>query len=47
MKFLADENLALTIITTLRNAGFDVMDIKEKFRSARDREILEMVNNED
>ena len=29
MKFLTDENIAKTVVNTLRKAGYDVKDIKE------------------
>lgn len=30
MKFLTDENIAISVVKFLRNKGFDVKDIKEE-----------------
>jgi predicted nuclease of predicted toxin-antitoxin system len=43
MKFLADENVSVTLLKGLRNAGFEVIDVKEKkLFGLPDEKILEM-----
>ena len=47
MKFLADENIASSVVKALRKAGYDVKDIKEeKMQRAKDTAILTMALQE-
>lgn len=47
MKFLTDENVAVSVVQTLRIAGYDVKDIKkEKLCGTSDRKILELASKE-
>ena len=46
MKFLTDENVASSVVKTLRSQGFDVMDVKEKqLKSISDTVLLSIANN--
>ena len=48
MKFLADENIATSVVSDLRKAGFDTKDIKEEnLRGASDKIILNIASAED
>ena len=48
MKFLTDENIAISVVNFLRAKGFDVKDIKEeKLFGLADRKILELAINEE
>ena len=48
MKFLTDENIAVSIVRALRDNGFDVKDVKEeKFHGSTDLEILAIANKEE
>ena len=48
MKFLSDENIARSVIRDLRNAGFDVKDIKEeKLYGLSDRKIVDLALDEE
>lgn len=43
MKFLADENVTVSLVKSLRNVGFEVIDIKKKkLFGFADEKILEM-----
>jgi predicted nuclease of predicted toxin-antitoxin system len=43
MKFLTDENVANTVVRTIRSIGFDVKDIKEeKLFGISDKKIIEI-----
>ncbi len=43
MKFLTDENVATSVVSDLRNAGFDLKDIKEeKLQGTNDKKIIEL-----
>ncbi len=47
MKFLTDENIATSVVHALRNAEFDVKDIKEeKLQGTTDKEILDLALRE-
>jgi len=47
MRFLADENVASSVVENLRNAGHDVKDVKEeKLYGIADREILQLAVKE-
>lgn len=47
MKFLTDENIAISVVKDLRKAGFDVKDIKEEdLYGTSDNEILKIAINE-
>ena len=48
MKFLADENIASSVVQELRNRGFDVKDIKEdNLRGATDRILIRIADKEE
>lgn len=48
MKFLADENIASSLVKEIRKKNFNIKDIKEeKFYGISDNAIIEMANNED
>ncbi len=48
MKFLTDENVALSVIRALRQASFDVRDIKEEgFYGLSDQKICQFALDED
>lgn len=41
MRFLADENVALSVVKALRKAGHDVFDVKESgLRAAADSRLI-------
>ena len=40
MKFLTDENINFRIVKVLREAGYDVKDVKEEMKSSKDIEVL-------
>jgi predicted nuclease of predicted toxin-antitoxin system len=40
MRWIVDENVSATLIRTLRDAGHDVLSVKESMRGARDTDIL-------
>ena len=42
MRILADENIELEIINALRNAGFEVISVRETSIGAADDEILQI-----
>src|SRR3989344_1273193 len=47
MKFLTDENIATSVVHALRNAEFDVKDIKEeRLQGTSDEEILDLALRE-
>ena len=47
MKFLTDENVALSVLRALRNADFDVKDVKEEKRyGITDKELLAVAHQE-
>ncbi len=47
MKFLTDENIAVSIVESLRIAGYDIKDIKEeKLGGVPDSRVLELANEE-
>ncbi|MEK6903917.1 MAG: DUF5615 family PIN-like protein [Nanoarchaeota archaeon] len=47
MKFLTDENIATSVVFDLRNAEFDVKDIKEeKLQGTSDKAIIELALEE-
>ncbi len=47
MKFLTDENIAISVVKAIRVAGFDVKDVKEeKLYAASDKELLTLANKE-
>lgn len=47
MKFLTDENIAKSVVNSLRKAGFNVKDIKEEnLQGTSDKNILNLANNE-
>ncbi len=47
MKFLTDENIAKSVVNSLRKAGFNVKDIKEEnFQGTSDKDILNLADNE-
>lgn len=47
MKFLTDENIAKSVVNSLRKAGFNVKDIKEEnLQGTNDKDILNLANNE-
>ncbi|MBI2056832.1 DUF5615 family PIN-like protein [Candidatus Pacearchaeota archaeon] len=48
MKFLADENIASSVVQELRNQGFDVKDVKEgDLRGATDRTLIRIADKEE
>lgn len=48
MKFISDENVAKSVVHALRNAGFDIKDIKEEnLHSLPDKDIMQIAFNED
>ena len=48
MRFLTDENVAVSVMKKLRNKGYDVKDVKEENLSGFDDEkILSIANKED
>ena len=48
IRFLADENIATSLVKSLRKNGFDVKDIKEeKLYGIADKEALEIAKKED
>lgn len=41
MRFLADENVALSVILSLRNAGYEVFDVKQtKLQGKADKDLI-------
>ena len=44
MKFLADENVGLEVVKSLRNSGFDIKSVIEINPGATDAQILSMAN---
>lgn len=47
MKFLTDENIAVSVVRSLRQAGFDVKDAKEqKLHGTSDTELLSIAHKE-
>ena len=40
MRFLANENIARSVVTGLRDAGHDVLSVKESMRGQDDKTIL-------
>ncbi len=48
MKFLTDENVATSVVRALREAGFDVKDIKEEqLHGVSDNDVLRLASRED
>lgn len=48
MKFLTDENVAVSLVKSLRNMKFDVKDVKEeKLYGLKDKELLKLGAKED
>ena len=48
MKFLADENIANSVVQKLRNLGFDIKDVKENnLRGAADRTLIRIADKEE
>lgn len=48
MRFLTDENIAVSIVKFLRNKGFDVKDVKEEsLYGSSDKDIFELAKKED
>lgn len=48
MKFLADENIAVSVVHSLRKAGFDVEDVKEEnLCGVSDHHLLKLAYDED
>ena len=48
MKFLTDENVAVSVVGFLRQEGFDVKDVKEELlHGSPDRKIFELAKKED
>jgi predicted nuclease of predicted toxin-antitoxin system len=47
IKLLANENFPYTSIKVLRNAGFDVLAIGEKYTGIRDHEVMEIAVKEE
>lgn len=48
MRFLTDENIATSVIKSLRNRGYNVKDVKEEnLYGSDDEKILSISNNED
>jgi len=48
MKFLTDENIAASVVHALRDAGFDVKDVKEEqLYGVSDKEVLQLASRED
>ena len=45
MKFLADENIGLEVVKSLRNLGFDINSVIEVDRGATDAKILSFANS--
>ena len=43
MKFLADENIPNDLIHTIRDSGFDVDSVKEKYKSYSDFKLIQIV----
>lgn len=47
MKFLTDENIALSVVQNLRKAGFDVKDVKEEhLEGSSDKTLLQLAQKE-
>lgn len=46
MNFLANENFPLCSVRLLRNAGHDVISVIETTPGAKDRQVLNLANNE-
>ena len=47
MRFLTDENIAVSIVKFLRNKGFDVKDVKEEsLYGSPDKDIFELAKKE-
>lgn len=46
MRFLADENVAQTVLDVLRRRGFDVVSIGETQAGVADREVLDRANTD-
>lgn len=47
MKLLADENIERELVAALREAGFDVADVKEQFPGVDDDEVLLLAKKTD
>lgn len=48
MKLLTDENIHATVVKTLSERGFDVLDIKaERFQQLPDEDIISLADKED
>ena len=48
MKFLADENIARSVVQELRNHNFDIIDVKENdLRGATDRTLIRIADKEE
>ncbi|MFH1649090.1 MAG: DUF5615 family PIN-like protein [Candidatus Woesearchaeota archaeon] len=47
MRFLADENIAVSVVKALRHKGYDVLDLKEeKKHGITDTEVLELAKEQ-
>ncbi len=47
MRFIVDENVAISVVNALRNAGHDVKDVKEeKLYGISDKELLVLATKE-
>lgn len=46
MKFLADENIGLTVISPLRNLNFDIQAVGQIAKGADDKAVLALANKE-
>ena len=46
MKILADENIPNFVIIALRRKGYEVVDLKQKSRGAKDKEVIRIAQRE-
>ena len=46
MKILADENIPNFVIVALRRKGYEVLDLKQKSRGAKDKEVIRIAKKE-
>lgn len=47
IKFLADENIASSVVNQIKNSGFDILDLKKlKIRGLSDNEVILLANKE-
>lgn len=47
MKFLADINIAQSVIRVLRDLNYDVLDAKKEYLQSEDTEIIKIAQSED